>query len=402
MPSEVIKNPNPVAEGLSLYQATDRISEIMRGGPAPAAPETVADPAPVVRAPAADPQELKEDPDVEVVDETPEVGAPDTEEVTSDAEAEKPEETGDTPSEEAENTEIELDQSVLAQFLGVDEDDLILGEEGDLSIRTKVDGKAAHVTVKDLKDSYQLAKASQARMQSLAEERKDFETKRSASLKDLEVQQQYMATAIQAVEQQYAQDWQNIDWHRLRMDDQEGYAVRRQEFDDRMRQVSGFKQQFTDVYKKTQDEMANRRKEAWSDGFRKLNDVFTSGKYSKTPKWEESEKTRLAEWMVGQGMPAESLGEVDNWLVFKWARDSMLRDAENEAAAKTAKRVVRLPKVKAAKPGAKKNERQVGRRTDIEEAKIRQRKAAKPGNQPGSRRSNLKETTALIEKIIRS
>lgn len=389
--------------GHSVHQAANVISGILNREstePTPAAPiedTPTTEPAPVARQESAPaPVQAPEAP-------------PTTDGLGQDAQAgeqEAPPKEGEPAAADAVQQddvieEIELDPQQLASFFGVEEDDLQLTDSGQISVRAKVDGQISEVSLKDLKDSYQLTKTSQQRLQKLSEDRKTFETQRTTSLEALGQQQQFLGQALQAIEQQYAQDWQEVDWQRLRSEEPEAYATRRQDYDDRARKVAQFKQLFTEASGQLAQEKQRNKETTFQAGFQRLNEAFSSAPYKTSPKWDEGERGRLANWMVDQGFEQKEMADVSSWLVFKWARDSMLRSDEGAEAKKTVKRVLKLPKVKVAKPGSG-STKGGNKRNDIDDAKSRQRRAAKTGNNPFTRKSNLKESTDLIAKLLRS
>ncbi len=394
MATDIKSEPASERPSMNLDQATDAISQIMRS--------SVAD-----EAPPAPPQQALEDPDVPVAEEPgtnqtspqdmaeTEAGEGDPRDSLSEAK-EPPDKDAENESATegaAEDTdEIELDPQQLASLHGLDEDDLVIDDEGSIRIRAKVDGKVSEVPISELKDSYQLAKTSQQRLQQLAEERKTFEEERKTVTEQLTQQHQMMTDALTAIEQQYAHDWQQVDWKRLREEDPERYTIMRQDYDERMRQISAFKQGVEQRQQQQLLEKQELQQRLWQEGAMKLNDAFVSGDYKSAPKWDEPEKQRLMSWMTEQGFTQKDISEVSSWLVFKWARDSMLRKDDRAAAKKAVKRVVKLPKVKTAKPGAKEDARKSAKKNAVQEARARQRKSG----------GDMNSTTELIRSIFNS
>ena len=135
--------------------------------------------------------------------------------------------------------------------------------------------------------------------------------------------------------------------------------------------------------------------EVWNEGAKKLNIVFSGKEYKNSPKWDQNEQRRLSEWMIREGFPVEALSTLGSWQVFKWARDSMLRGEEDKAVKKTMKRVVKLPKIKAAKPSTPLS-KESGLKSRINDAKQRQRKAAVSG------RKNFNESMDLIKEMMKT
>ncbi|MDX1300206.1 MAG: hypothetical protein R3260_18490 [Pseudomonas sp.] len=367
-----------MGEATNIHQAAEIISMI---GQPKAEPET---PPP----PIEEPQ--KASPEVtEPAETAPEPAA--QEEPRMEAEEAPAEEAAPEPTQETQGDaqEIEIEPAHLAQLLGIDESDLAVSEDGGLQLSAKVDGEVHKVTLRDLKDSYQLAKTSQQRLSKLAEERKAFDNERQEILQNLGYQQQQLANAMQALEQDYVNNFNAVDWQRLRDEDPTEYNLKRNDYEDRRRKIEDYKasvQQQTQQLQAQQNEQINK---AQREGAQRLSDVFAGPEYRSAPSWGESEQNRLFKWITSQGYSREQVNQVTDWQLFKWARDSMLYQEQQKAAKETLKRVVKLPKI--SKPGTKKSA-QSAKRTRLDEAKTRQRKT----------RGSLKATQELISEIMRS
>ncbi len=92
---------------------------------------------------------------------------------------------------------------------------------------------------------------------------------------------------------------------------------------------------------------------------------------------------------MDQGFSAQDVSSVGVWQVFKWARDSMLREQELRNAQETVKKVAKMPKV--TKPGKPKGAKEV-QTAKVKNLKARQKKAG----------GHLRETTELISELFRS
>lgn len=305
----------------------------------------------------------------------------------------KDEESDDVPP-------MEIQSSMLAELLGLEENDLFV-EDDSVKVRAKVDGKVEEISLKDLKSGFQLAKTGQKRLEKLSTDKKEFEAARDSTVKDLAEKQQQITYAIKVLEQQYANDWKQVDWSRMREEDPEHYHLYRQDYEDRLKQVQAFKANIEAQTKDLQQKAEKKKEEAWQEGFRKLEDAFTDRLYASAPVWDDAERARLGGWMSKSGFSTESLNKIDDWRVFKWARDSMLREDEIKNAKQAAKKVAKLPKLKVTKPGAKITKVD-NKKTKIDEARAKQRKAAKLSGKGTHRKSNLKETTDLIRQIVGS
>jgi len=379
------------SEHLSLNSAADRISQILGTPPKseaqPPKPEVQQTKNEQVKAKAPE----REDTDLmETPDETP------TEEEAQDAPQQEAEEQEVEPppvkelgdESETEVAEIELEPFQLAKILGVKEDDIVVTNNGELYFRTKIDGKEREASFEELRDSHQLSRTHYERLHKLSEERKAFENERKSALETMANQAQQMQSAITQLEQDYAGDFNQVDWNRLREEDPTEYNLKRNDYEDRRRKLNEYKQLLQQQQHQVYEQAERHRQTLQMEGSRQLEDVFKGEAYKLAPAWNEEEKLRLSHWIESQGFTQDDINSVTVWQIMKWARDSMLRENELKQARQTMKRVVRLPKV--TKPGTQKTKRDIVK-SEVEKYKVMQRK----------NRGNLQSTTDLISKILR-
>lgn len=392
--------------GHSIHEAASIISNIGKPEPALVAPDQV-EPAQVAPEPAeTTPEPAKPASEqAETASEPAETASepssePSSEPVESDPEA-SPETAEASPETAPEPVEdIEIGQEMLAELLGLKENDLVVDETG-VRVLTKSDGEIDSVPLKDLKASFQQQKTVQKRLEKIAHERKEFEANRDAAITSLGDQQKQLNMAVEYLETQYANDWKQVNWQQLREDDPDQYTLRRQDVEERTRAIKAFKEDLTNQIAQYDRQMADNMQQSWVEGSKKLDEAFSGDSYKQSAPWDDAEKTKLSVWMAKNGLSEDGMRKIDNWLFFKWARDAMLREQEVKAGAAAVRQVAKLPKLKVAKPGSKSPQ---GRPKTIrlDEAKAKQRKAAKLRGKVTGVKSNLKETTNLIKEIMRS
>ena len=366
-----------IEQGASVAQTAEKLSALF--GEPSAQPEP--EPAPEAT------QEPLETPDVAPdTDEPPDAArmeadeAPEPESAQTAPEPERGESEGDAD-------EIELEPAQLADLLGLDESDLMLDEQGALAFRTKVDGSTGAASLRDLRDSYQLTRTAQQRLSKLSEDRKAFEQERQVGLQSLGQQTERLTALIDGIEKEAAAEWQGVDWNKLREEDPSEYAARRADFDDRRRRIEGYQQQrnehlqMLEAYKQHQMVI----------GYQKLEQAMAEDAVlKKAGPWDDVTKQSVWNYMISQGIPIEVLKTTPVWQAYVIARKAMLYDNAQTQAKETARRVVKLPKIKAAKPGAAKTKQQV-KRNKMSEARTKQRKAG----------GNLQATADRISVILR-
>ncbi len=377
----------------SVGQAANIISEIMsreRGdSPAPspsqqARQHPVEDPDVIPDTP--DPEDSEQEEDVEDPRDLDRVEAREGE-TESEQGRESPKKAEPRPTEE-DAAEIELEPYQLAGLVGLDESDLDIDDDGGVGFKVKVDGEVSRVTLSDLRDGYQLRKASEQRLSKLGEERKALQQEREQALQNLTQQAEQMGSMIGVMQQEAAAEWQGTDWGKLREEDPTAYALKRGDFDDRMRRIEGYKSQYQEQMQKVSQEHFAAQQKAVEEGRAKLDEVFSGPEYADAPAWDQEAKKELRDFILSEGIPAELVDSTPVWQAFKWARDSMMYRKSLEAAKETKKKVVKLPKV--LKPGSKqsKSAKKEVKRSD---ARARQIKAG----------GSMQATADRISEILR-
>lgn len=139
--------------------------------------------------------------------------------------------------------DVEVDASILAAALGLNEDQVLAGEDGGIKFRLKVDGQEVEVTPTDFVKGYQLEKTSNQRVEALSNERKAFEQQRQQSFAQMREAMQNLQATEQALVASVQQDYQAIDWQRLREENPAEYAAAQEDMRQRQTQVGQLIQQ---------------------------------------------------------------------------------------------------------------------------------------------------------------
>lgn len=369
MATEVAHEPTAARKPLTLNEGVDAISGILSQEPAEEVQEEAVEPE----------VQAKEEPEPEI--EEPEEAAQEVEAKEEPVKEDKAEKSEDVTSE------VELEPAQVAQILGLEDDAIDVDDDGGIQINTKVDGKPAKVSLKDLRHSYELAATHEERLRQLGRERKAFQDESKAALEQLTNQTQQLNQSIQTLEEEWASDFQSVDWNTLRLEDPTEYNAKRLDYEDRKQRINQYKAQSQQQSQALFQEHQKKLREQQSEGAERLTEVFQGEAYRNAPKWGDEEGQKLAKWIIDQGFSPEDIGQVGVWQVFKWARDSMLREQELKQARETVKKVTKTTKV--IKPGKTKPPSEISA-TKTKELKARQRKSG----------GGLKETTDLIRSVL--
>jgi len=134
-----------------------------------------------------------------------------------------------------ESTEEEV---TWANTLGIDEKQIVLDEEGNLSgINVKIDGKTSAVAVKDLIAGYQSNKSNTNKSKSLADERREFEAIRQNVAQEYTQKIETVAKLTEHLKESLLSDYSNIDWNRLRVENPGEYAAAVQDYNLRTAEI---------------------------------------------------------------------------------------------------------------------------------------------------------------------
>ncbi|WBC28565.1 head scaffolding protein [Thiohalocapsa phage LS06-2018-MD04] len=128
-----------------------------------------------------------------------------------------------------------IDLSLLAKTLGIESSDLLM-QNGELMVRTKVDGETATVPFAELRKGYQLQKHLTRQQQQFADQRKAWEQQRQLQEHQLQ-QQANMAQEILNHEERQLNEQYTRDWKALRQEDPAEYAAQVAEYNQRLTDI---------------------------------------------------------------------------------------------------------------------------------------------------------------------
>lgn len=148
--------------------------------------------------------------------------------VDDDNDDESPLETS-TDSEEVDESQDEQDSDVTwASALGLGDDDIVLDEDGNLK-GVKVGDDS--VSLSELKNGYQFNKANTQRAQQLAEERKQLEQVKQVVTTEYTKKLQNVHKLTEVLTNKFLEDYNSIDWARLRAEKPGEYAALIRDYD---------------------------------------------------------------------------------------------------------------------------------------------------------------------------
>lgn len=279
-----------------------------------------------------------------------------TDEEEDAPETEKDELEEDSEDEEEPTGEDADDDSLsLADYLGVPEDRLIEGENGELKLLAKVDGEMSEVDLKDLVKSYQLERHVNNKSMALEDERKGFEEQRQEAVTELREYSDKLTALSKVMEQELLEQFQSVNWDSLRANNPAEWSAKREEFAIRANTVQRKQQELMGAVSQLQEqqkqEFSQQRETMMKTRDKDLLEAF--------PEWtDEVVRDRslndLGKFLSDTyGMPEETIENTLDAKAIKLAMDAKaFRESKSSAAAKKSVKIPKFQKSGAAKASA--------------------------------------------------
>jgi hypothetical protein len=235
-----------------------------------------------------------------------------TDSSTSDSSAkpDKPE-SGD----QAKESEPQFTTAHLAAYLGVDEADIDVDEEGQPVFKTKVDGKEGTAKFSDLRKTYQLQGHAENRAREAAEREKAADRKLQEAEQVIAQRHAQVEQNLQQVQQlaaiaheELGREYNAIPWAELKQADPGRAALLEVEFQKRAQRIQGV---FGDInnrraqaQREAEQQRAQQSQQALANEYRRLTEVI--------PEWKdqavaEKERKELLAWIETSGIDRDGL-----------------------------------------------------------------------------------------------
>jgi hypothetical protein len=231
----------------------------------------------------------------------------------------------------------------------------------------KVDGKDVEVTEDELLKGYSRQADYTKKTQELAEYRRQMDGAMQQAQQEIQQTQQARAQYVDAVEaaisSNYAhlQQFQNVDWERLKTEDREEYLTKRDDYRQAQEQIAELQNQHKVATEQQQSEMAEQHKRMWMEEHQKMSQIL--------PEWRDEEKRMaisraIGEYAAGQGYTKEELDTlVDHRSILMLMKAKAYDDVRGKQQTVRSKKVRNKPKVVRSKAKQDKAPSRVRKRT---------------------------------------
>jgi len=253
------------------------------------------------------------------------------------------------PEEEFDQTDDDDGLVALAQELGLDGDKLTLSEDGDIMVKLKVNGKEQAIDLKEAISQTQYSKANEEKARTIAEERKTFESERQQVADAYTQQLQHIQGLGEMLQGKLTQEYQSIDWERLRVTDPGEWTAKQREFELRNQELQ---QAGMALGQRMKD--AQQQQEQWESQERaKILQSERRLMVESNPEWADEDRlksdlTEIIDYAKSSGFPEDELSQVIHSRHVNVLRKAMLFDKGQTVAEK---KVKQPPKVQRASNG---------------------------------------------------
>lgn len=288
----------------------------------------------------------------------------DTEEEVTELETEQDVQAGEEPEEKQEVEEEQSEESLttgdLAEYLGVDQDKLTVGDDGEVFIKTKIDGKEGKAKLDDLIKSYQLEGHLNSKNMEASELRKSLDAESNELKETYKGKLSQAEDLIKLAMSELNSDFEKIDWKELEAEDDIEYIKQTQKFEARQRKLA---KKFEEIQAAKDVDTVDRQEE--------INSLI-----KKIPTWADDavadkEYKSVTDYMKTQGYSAKDIKNLDDHKTVVMARKAMMFDGLDKNRVTVKDKVRKAPKL--VRAGSPKGKDQLGKES-VNKARLKVKK----------------------------
>jgi len=254
---------------------------------------------------------------------------------TSDEAGEAEAKETEEPKEDAraKDDEPQITTAQLAAFLGVEESDIDVDEDGMPVFKTKVDGKEGTAKFADIRKSHQLGVHAENRVREAAEREKAAERKLQEAEQAIAARQQHLEANLQQISaltaianEELGREYQSINWAELRQQDPGRAALLEVEFQKRHGRIQSVFQDINMRRAQAQQVAEAQRKaheeQSFATQVRRLTELIPEWK---DPAIADKERAEIQSWMRRTGVEDVDLTKASQVYLLRktWQHDTL-------------------------------------------------------------------------------
>lgn len=242
----------------------------------------------------------------------------------------------------------------LAEALEVPFDDFM----GKIKARVKVSGEEREVSLKDLRDGYQMESDYRKKTSDLSEARKLFESDREKITTELQARYQEAQQISGFLENQLMGEYNSVNWKELRASNPAEFAAMQAEYNARYQQIQQVKQAVTNQLQAQKAELDGKQEEKLRLKLAEENERLQAA----IPEFRDEAKAnelrnQMRDYLKGFGYSESDIAQVYDHRLVMIFRDAMAYKALQSKKPELEKKVINLPKIQ--KPGAAKSKAEI-------------------------------------------
>ena len=265
-----------------------------------------------------------------------------------EADSPKPTETVEVDEQEQKGEIPEYQLTDVAKLLGADESALDVDDDGNVMVKTKIDGQEGTAKFSDLLKSYQLQGHVDKQVREVAEQRKAMQEQATAFQQQMNEQYAVVekVAEVKSIEASIAQ-YEAIDWDALTDSD----PVQAMKYD---RQLRDLKQQHADKVNEIRQHQGNFQQQQQHQ-YQATLESERQALLAALPEWNDAtkagaEKALIAADLKDRGFSDSDISRLSDHKAVLMARDAMLYRQQQVIKGAAEKQVRAAPRI--VRPGA--------------------------------------------------
>lgn len=270
----------------------------------------------------------------------------------------------------------------LAKYLGLNEDQVFEDDNGQVMVNAKVDGEIIPVPFQELVKSYQLQKHVNNKSMQLSEKMRAVDSEYQVMAKQAQDKFYVLDQMTEALEAKFVQDYQSIDWQRLRRENPAEFVAAQRDYE----QMYAGLQQAKEVALQQRQEVEALQAQKQAQAYSQFLAQQATMVLQEIPEWQnpgvrQQETAKMRSFLSeNYGYQDHELDSVSDYRMLKVIRDAMAyRAGATVAQQKVAKSVPKFQKA-----GAIKND-------------MSQQRAAKTAKQTLRRTGNVNDLANILK-----
>ena len=258
----------------------------------------------------------------------------------------------------------QLTTAQLAEILGIEENQLDIGDDGKVQLKTKIDGKEGTAKLAEALKTYQLQGHAENRARAVAEQEKALQSRMQQVEQAIKARVDQVEQLANVAGAELMREYQSIDWNSLRQVDPGQYAALQQDFANRKAQIQNVFQNVHQQRAAQVQQFEVQKAQYLAEEMQKLPTFI--------PEWKDEavrakESKELQEWALKKGFTQEQLRSLNESSALHVAivRNAMMFDKLQTDKAAVENKVRQAPKI--VKPGAPQGDAKETRLRDLQQ-----------------------------------